>query len=96
MARGKPRGSATTHEAHGRGPGGGRSLKPSNRRPSPPSLILTGASVRPSWPSKNLPEQRVALPKADTRRQVKADARLARMGGDAYLKRGRRDRRAAA
>lgn len=62
----------------------------------PPTVFLTGAHGSPSWPSKAIPQQRKALPKADTKRQVKADRRLVSKGGAAYLTGRREVRRAAA
>lgn len=51
-----------------------------------PTLFVTGPMGTPSWPTGALDWQKQALPRAATRRQVKADARLASKGGPAYLK----------
>lgn len=89
--------AGTRHSHNERGPGGGRSMKPFNRRPSAPTVYMTGRHGAPSWPARALPEQRQALPKADTKRQVKADTRLAAKGGSPWLMGSRRrERRIAA
>jgi hypothetical protein len=89
--------AGTTHQSHGRGPGGGRAQKPTNRRPEAPSLLLTGGTDGPSWPKSAPIEQRKALPRASSVRQAKADARLASKGGADWLLGGRRrERRMAA
>jgi len=62
-----------------------------------PALILTGGTSGPSWPKSAPIERRQALPRAATKRQVKADQRLASKGGADWLTGGRgRERRAAA
>lgn len=52
---------------------------------NPPTVFLTGTHGAPSWPSGSLPQLRQALPKADTKRQDKADRRLAEKGGQLWL-----------
>lgn len=55
---------------------------------SSPSLVLTGESGAPTWPSKGFgPQQRrVALPKAQPSRLVKAARRWRQLGGLDYFK----------
>lgn len=55
-------------------------------RGQPPTLFVTGPMGKPSWPTGAPDWQKQALLRAATRRQVKADARLASKGGPAYLK----------
>lgn len=52
---------------------------------NPPAVVVTGRMGAPSWPSGAPPEQRKALPRADTKRQGKADRRLTEKGGQAWL-----------
>lgn len=50
-----------------------------------PTMVLTGEHGIPSWPSKALRIQQIALPRALTRQQAKSLQRVASKGGAEYL-----------